>query len=110
MRSTTDEKSNSRVYWCSACCRNKASSASQARARSIRARDMTDSGLLARNGSNRGPSNMVGPPGRSPISLLELILWRRYPTLECLGVEPQPFPAVEVQGLEQLPRLLADGV
>src|SRR5271156_6730514 len=59
MRSTTDEKVNSRVYWLSAFLSNKASNASGVRVRSRRLLDMTAKGVLCTKRSKTCPRSMT---------------------------------------------------
>src|SRR3954447_26076872 len=59
MRSTTDEKVNSRVYCASAFSSNRASNASGASALSRRLRDITAKGVFSVNLSKTWPSSMA---------------------------------------------------
>src|SRR5438309_2195704 len=61
MRSTTDEKVNSRVYWVSALSSNRACNASGASALSRRLRDITAKGVFPVNRSKTWPSSMASP-------------------------------------------------
>src|SRR5437763_511801 len=70
IRSTTDEKSKSRVYCVWACCWNSWSSEAAVKACSTVARAMTLRGLSARNGVKIWSSSMACPPGRPACYLL----------------------------------------
>src|SRR5271155_1401508 len=59
MRSTTDEKVNSRVYWLSAFLSNKASNASGVSVLSKRLLDMTAKGVLVAKRSKTWPRSMA---------------------------------------------------
>src|SRR5260221_6681114 len=59
IRSTTDEKVNSRVYWLSAFSSNNASNASGVSVLSRRLRDITANGAFATNRSNTLSNSMV---------------------------------------------------
>src|SRR5436305_9868489 len=70
IRSTTDEKSKSRVYCVWACWLNSWSSPAAVKACSTVARAMTLRGLSARNGVKIWSSSMACPPGRPACYLL----------------------------------------